>query len=228
MSAPRVKRKRKDFNPLPWVVLVVLGVCAAVWLAARNSGTSAPKVAIVEPMVVTLPPPAPPPPPPPPPPQSEPPPEEQKEEMIEQEPVAEDEPPPGPAADEPPQDLDLGPGTPGGSGPSLGGPGGGNGIRGGTGRGSSSKFGWYAAKVQTSIREALARNSATRSAILSLQVKIWVDADGRITRSQLIGTSGDAAVDQAIRNKVFNGLLLPQGPPGDMPMPIHLRITARK
>jgi len=55
-----------------------------------------------------------------------------------------------------------------------------------------------------------------------------VDANGRVTRSQLVGTSGNPAVDQAIKNQVLNGLVLPQAPPADLPMPINLRITARK
>jgi TonB family protein len=59
-------------------------------------------------------------------------------------------------------------------------------------------------------------------------VKVWADSSGRITRAQLVGSSGNPAVDQAIRNSVLNGLQLPQGPPADMPMPINLRISARK
>ena len=116
----------------------------------------------------------------------------------------------------------------GGAGNDTIGGGGGNRSIGSKSRASASKFGWYAAKVQSSIREALSRNSATRSATLSLQVRVWADSNGRITRAQLVGSSGNPAVDQAIRNSVLNGLQLPQGPPADMPMPIHLRISARK
>lgn len=150
--------------------------------------------------------------------------------MIAQEPVAEEEEQPEEPSADPPPDLDLGPGSAGGTGPAIGGGGGGKGRLGGTGkRGSSSKFGWYAAKVQSTIREALARNSSTRTATFSsLTVKVWADSSGRITRAQLVGSSGNPAVDQAIRNSVLNGLQLPQGPPADMPMPINLRISARK
>jgi outer membrane biosynthesis protein TonB len=121
----------------------------------------------------------------------------------------------------------LGPGSAGGTGPAIGG-GGGNRSIGSRSRASASKFGWYAAKVQSSIRDALGRNSTTRSATLSLQVRVWADSNGRITRAQLIGSSGNASVDQAIRNQILTGLQLPQAPPPDMPMPINLRITARK
>jgi TonB family protein len=147
--------------------------------------------------------------------------------MMVQDPVPEDEPSPDDSAPEPPSDLDLGPGSAGGTGPSIGG-GGGNGRKGVGRRSPSSKFGWYAAKVQSAIREALGRNSSTRSATMSVQVKVWADANGRITRAQLVGTSGNPAVDQSIKGQVLTGLQLPQAPPADMPMPINLRITARK
>ncbi len=231
MSAPTPKkRKKKEVNPLPWVILVIALLVGGIWAVSRG-GSGAPKAPVAEEtMTITLPPPpAPPPPPPPPPPPTEPPPPEE-EEMIAQEPVAEEEEQPEEPSADPPPDLDLGPGSAGGTGPAIGGGGGGKGRLGGTGkRGSSSKFGWYAAKVQSTIREALARNSSTRTATFSsLTVKVWADSSGRITRAQLVGSSGNPAVDQAIRNSVLNGLQLPQGPPADMPMPINLRISARK
>lgn len=146
--------------------------------------------------------------------------------MMVQEPVPEDEPSPEDSAPEPPSDLDLGPGSAGGTGPAIGGGGGG---KGGSGRrASSSKFGWYAAKVQSAIAAALRQNSATRSATMSLQIRIWPDSNGTITRAQLVGSSGNPAVDQAIKNQILTGLQLPQAPPADMPVPIVLRVNARK
>ena len=229
MSAPPAKkRKRKEFNPLPWVILVVATLCGAIWFVSRDSKSTRKPVASNDTMEITLAPPPPPPPvTPPPPPENEPPPPEEAE-MIEQEVVQDDEPPPEDAAPEPPSDVDLGAGSPGGSGPSIGGGGGGSGSRIGSRRGSGSKFGWYAAKVQSSIREALGRNPSTRSATMSLQVRVWADSNGRIIKAQLVGTSGNPAIDQSIRNQVLTGLQLPQPPPADMPMPINLRITARK
>lgn len=224
-SAPK-KRRRKEANPLPWVLLAVALIIGAVWFVSRGSTPHA-KPKAEGPVVDLLPPPPPPvTPPPPPPPVTPPPPEE--EEMLAQEPVPEDEPSPEEAAPEPPSDLDLGPGSAGGTGPALGGGGGGKGTLGSNKRGSASKYGWYAAKVQSAIRQALSGNPSTRSAALSLQVKIWADTDGRITRAQLVGSSGNSSVDQSIKNQVLTGLQLPQAPPADMPMPIHLRITARK
>ena len=171
---------------------------------------------------VTLPP-LPPPPPPPPPPETPPPPDEDK--MVEQPPVDPlEEPPDDTPMAAPPEDI--GSGSPGGTGPAIGGKGSGNTI-GGNRRNSGSQFGWYAAKVQSSLADALRQNPATRAAAMSLQVRIWPDASGRITRVQLIGTSGNAAVDDAIKNKILTGHQLPQAPPAGMPSPIVLRINAR-
>ena len=172
---------------------------------------------------ITLPPPPLPPPPPPPPP----PPTPKDQEMVQQDPVTDDEPPPD---NSPPEaaPVDLSTGITG-NGPDMGlTRGSGNHNIGGSGRRNGSKFGWYAAKVQSSITEALRHNPATRNSTMSLQVRIWSDTDGRITRAQLVGTTGNPTIDDTIKNQVLTGFQLPQAPPADMPMPINMRITARK
>ncbi len=45
---------------------------------------------------------------------------------------------------------------------------------------------------------------------------------------KLTASTGDSKLDAAIENEVFNGLVLSEPPPDDMPMPINLRLTARK
>ncbi len=179
-------------------------------------------------ITITLPPP---PPPPPPPPKVEPPPPVEKppepEEMVEQEVVPDDEPPPDDSPiDTPPSDLGS---NATGSGPSIGAGTGGSGRIGGTGRkGGGSKWGYYAAKVQTTVKDALGRNGSTQKASFSMQVRIWADSTGRITKAILVGSSGSPAVDQAIKNQVLVGLQLSEPPPAGMPMPITMRISASK
>lgn len=151
--------------------------------------------------------------------------------MVEQEPVAEDEPPPEapPSPDEPSPD----PGTgltgdgPNGFGLTSGG-GNGNGRRGNIGGGGGSKYGWYASKVQNSISSALRGNTATRSETFTITVKIWADRLGRITRAELVGSTGKPDLDRIIRNQILTGIQLSDPPPADMPMPINLRMTARQ
>lgn len=227
MSQPKSNKHRFIVCLLLGVVLLG-GVASFLTSGGKATRKAAPKQEIV---TITLPPP--PPPPPPPLPKTEPPPpkDEPKEEMVEQEPVADDEPPPEDAPPDAPPSEDLSTGI-AGNGPDMGltrGGTGGKGTIGGTGRkGGGSRFGYYAAQVQTTIADALRQNPATKHATLSLQVRVWADTNGHISRVQLVGSSGNPTVDSAIKNQVLAGLRLPQAPPADMPMPITLRLSARK
>jgi outer membrane biosynthesis protein TonB len=92
----------------------------------------------------------------------------------------------------------------------------------------ASRFGWYAGQVQSKISEALRNNRRTHAAELSVRARIWPDASGRITRSQLSGSTGDPSLDRAIQDEVLTGLQLREPPPAGMPMPIVLRLTAKR
>lgn len=133
-----------------------------------------------------------------------------------------DEPPPGPLA------LDakgVGPGDAFG----LGGKPGGHGLLGGGGGGGGgSRWGWYASMVQQQIQAALHANERTRNAVMQVQVRLWVDASGHVSRSQLVSSSGNAEIDAAIRNVILPNITLRDPPPKDMPMPIVARITERR
>lgn len=205
------------------LALVVLGgVVSFLNTPADRARPAAKKTDIV---TINLPPPPPPPLPPPPPVKKEPP----KQEMIEQEKVETIETPEETVANEP-QDEPLGTNIVGGNGPDMG-------LRAGTGGGTRNRIGggrrggkWdgFAVKVQNTIAETLRHNPGTRNAAFSMKVLVWADANGRITRATPVGSSGNPAVDQAIRGQVFTGLQLPEPPPADMPMPINLRISASK
>ena len=98
---------------------------------------------------------------------------------------------------------------------------------GGGGRGGS-KWGWYAGQVQNRLADALRNNPLTKRAGFTNTIKVWSDNTGRITRVKLTSSTGDSKLDNAIESEVFNGLVLTEPPPDDMPMPINLRLTARK
>lgn len=194
--------------------IVLAGIIAVAKLSAGGGSSKRDTITLV-----SLAPPPPPPPvmtPPPPPP-----PDEQKieEPMIKEEAPKEEAP-----KDEPP----LGTGIKGdGGSDSFGlGSGSGNGRIGGNENGS--KWGWYAGQIQSRIQQALQRNSKTRSASISVKVRIWPDASGRISRVQLAESTGNPALDSALRDDVLSGLQLDEGPPPGMPAPITLRIVERR
>jgi hypothetical protein len=101
---------------------------------------------------------------------------------------------------------------------------GGNGLLNG---GRGIRFGRYAAQVQSGIKEALLQNNKTSTASISgVVIRIWIDKTARVTRAQLVDTTGNPSLDSAITNDVLTGLQLKEAPPSDMPMPIVLRLTA--
>lgn len=203
------------------IATVGAGGFGAYKMMSKGSGGSAkaPQVTMVK---LVLPPMPPPPPPPPPPPQQQ----VQEQKMVEQQPDDNTEKPPD-TPPEPSPDLSGGVtangvdmGLTGGRGP------GGNGI-GGTG--PRTKFGWYGNQVKAKIAEVLRNNRKTRTAKFpEVQIRVWPDAStGRITRVSLAGSTGDAAVDEVLRNSL-PGTQLNEPPPPGMPSPIVLRLNARR
>lgn len=171
-----------------------------------------------------------PPPPPPPPPEQKPPPEEIKQEKIDQ-PEPEPEPEPSPEkADEPPAE-DLGvdaEGTAGSDGFGLAARQGGRSLLGG---GGGNAIIWYGGQIKRQVEDGLqsllADTEATKEGY-SVLVEVWIDASGRITRSELVNASGKQEVDQAIQSalqKLHANIGKP--PPENMPQPVRIRLNSR-
>jgi periplasmic protein TonB len=241
MAQPEPDDDEKSFlQKYGWILglFAVLLVGGGIYLLAgkKSGGSGKAKARPPEMQMVKLMPPPPPPPklppPPPPPPSLTPPP---KEEMVEQTPVEEPEAKPEEAAPEaPPTDsltVDAAGTGPGDSFGLVGRPGGGGGTGGGGRIGGGkrgSKFGWYAGQVQQTVQQALLSNEKTRMADLRVEIRIWADSNGRVTRATISGSTGDPALDAAITQDVLTGLKLKEPPPADMPMPIVMRITAKR
>lgn len=207
--------------------VVVLGIGAYFMFGGKGE----PRKKSAPPMVmVAIPPPPPPPPPTPPPtPPPEPPPDnpKQPEFQPEDQPKVAPEPPPPEPAPAPLGTSIQGDGPADGFGLS----GNGNGLIGGNGKGGNgngSKWGWYAGQVQSRVTSALRNHKRTRTATLDIKVRIWADSSGHVTKATLSGSSGDAAVDRAIRDEILTGLQLDQAPPEGMPMPIVMHLVARR
>ncbi|MCA6124962.1 TonB C-terminal domain-containing protein [Bradyrhizobium sp. WSM 1704] len=215
------------------VVPVAILICGVIYFLLRSDDMPPPRqvrdLTIVN---VTLPPPPPPPPP------QQPPPEQK---MVEQPKMAEpefkeekpvdkpkDEPAKEAKNDEPPGPLSLdakatGPGDLF----NLGGKPGGS-PYGGGGGGGGSRWGWYATIVTSQIEAAIRANPKTRNMTTQIQVRLWADSSGRISRVVLTPSTGNAEIDAALRNEVIGSLTLREPPPKDMPMPVVTRVTARR
>jgi protein TonB len=218
------------------VVLVALAALGVRWIAATSK--EPPPRKTMQYAVVNLQPPPPRTPPPPPPvqPKVE---EEPQNKRVDLDPKElQDAPAPEPSApaagplalaaegDGPGDAFNLA-GNPGGRGLLTGGglgDGSGSGLGGGGGTGS--KYGWYYAKVAADLEEAFRKHKRMSSAATRVELRVWTDPSGRISRVQLIRSTGDPDLDAVIQSVV--GLRLREPPPRDIPMPMIARLTARR
>jgi protein TonB len=158
-----------------------------------------------------------PPEPPPPPPPEEKPPEVKEEVKI-------NEPPP--PAEAPPPGANLGLDAEGkGNGDAFGLIGNKNGRELTLGFGDN-RFGGYLGGMQNSIRDQLSRNEKLRKGNYKIDVAIWIDANGGVTRFEMLASSGAPDLDAAVK-KVLAGIKQFDEPPPDMPQPVKLRISSR-
>ena len=86
----------------------------------------------------------------------------------------------------------------------------------------------YAGQVKSRIQQALESNPRTRKAGMKIEVHVWPDATGRISRAKLASSTGDTALDDLIRDQILTGLQVSQPPPEGMPVPIRMMISARR
>lgn len=204
------------------VIAVVLGILLAVglvyWVKQMLSGpVTAPKPVVTQITLVQ-------PPPPPPPPQQEPPPEPEQQ-------VQTPEPVPDAPQDQPGDDTpageDLGvdaDGSAGGDSFGLLGKKGGRGLIGGGG--GDPRFAWYTRRLDQDLTEFFNEYKELRKIKhYTVKLELWIDANGRVERFQVIDASVKEAKD-AIR-VALGGLSRVAPPPEGTPQPVRLRLSSR-
>ncbi len=200
------------------MLLVGLGLALRAFLAhPSEKGTGVHQIALINQ----------PPPPPPKPPEKPPEPPKVKEEVKVDEPKAPpkaDDPKP---ADKPAADKPLGldaDGAAGADGFGLGANKGGQDIAGsGLGGGSGA---YYSGLLQRAFFDALSRNRKVLHDEFRVVVKIWLSDDGRVTRADIVNSSGNGEVDQQIQAALMDIAPLRDIPPSSMRQ-IQLRLSNR-
>jgi len=166
------------------------------------------------------------PPPPPPPPPKEKPPEPEKEEQKIEQPQPLDKPVEQPDQAPPPGPLGLdSTGTGPGDGFGLAGrPGGRDIVLSGGGGGLG--FAMFGSSTARHIAQELARNPNLRKVSYQIEVRVWVDAQGRFQRAELVKGAGDSALDSEIRAGLSQLTSLQQAVPANLPQPLRIRVTS--
>ena len=83
----------------------------------------------------------------------------------------------------------------------------------------------YATLAKGELQRHLSRNKDLRQRSYRVEVHVWVGRDGKVTRHELIGSSGDTDIDEVIRQTVAGLTEFSQAPPERMPQPIRLLIV---
>jgi len=87
------------------------------------------------------------------------------------------------------------------------------------------RYGFYAAAVRAEVGKTLRRDARLRDRRYWIQLSIWLDPDGRVTRSLMHKSSGNSGIDVAVVAALGGMVMHPTPPPG-MPQPIHIDINA--
>lgn len=201
---------------------VLLLLALGLWkLAGHQVGVrrEAPRVPTITPL------------PPPPPPPKEKPPEPKKVEEAKQELPKPNAPAPKPveapkqAPDTARQVTINGPAQAGNDAFNIGaGAGGGMvGSGGGNGSGGSS----YEQYLGYALQQAIQRDERTRRLAFDVRAHLWIGADGRIERIELVSSSGTRSTDEALAD-ALRGLRIDSPPPPGMAMPVRVAMHGRR
>ncbi|RSK74902.1 energy transducer TonB, partial [Pandoraea apista] len=95
---------------------------------------------------------------------------------------------------------------------------------GGGGLGSRSYSAWLASSLQ----QAFGRDQRTRTlAFDDVRIDLWLDADGRATRAQMVRGTGNAAIDDAVL-AMLRDFRAEEKPPASLRYPLSMSIRGRR
>jgi periplasmic protein TonB len=89
------------------------------------------------------------------------------------------------------------------------------------------QFDWYTGLIKEKIEDAITKDKALASGAYKIVVKVWVATSGHIQRYELVSSTGDDSIDGLIKKALDGMPAISEAPPGDMPQPVKLRVTAR-
>lgn len=98
----------------------------------------------------------------------------------------------------------------------------------GTGTGGVNKlqFAFFTSQLQKHIQLQLAKNSAIKLNDYRVNVQVWLTPSGDFQRVELLSSTGDAQMDEALQG-ALNHMAAMRDVPANLPQPIRLRITNR-
>ncbi|WP_029146920.1 TonB C-terminal domain-containing protein [Methylophilus sp. 5] len=90
------------------------------------------------------------------------------------------------------------------------------------------KFRWYAGLVKSQIERAIERDKKLTQGQYKIVVSVWLKPNGQFERLSVEQSDTTPEIEQGIREALNDLPAMQEAPPESMPMPIRLRITAKK
>ena len=81
--------------------------------------------------------------------------------------------------------------------------------------------------MSSAFQQALARDKTLKGKNYKVMVKVWIDSSGKVTRSALVDSAGDARADEVLKEALNSMRALRDVPPADMPQPVKIRVKSR-
>ena len=89
------------------------------------------------------------------------------------------------------------------------------------------RFAWYAGMLKQDLLTLLGENHDIRARAYSVNVRLWLDGKGAVTRVALASSTGDRALDQQLSTLLASMDRVAEAPPDGLPQPVQIRIVSR-
>ena len=89
------------------------------------------------------------------------------------------------------------------------------------------RFAWYAGMLKQDLLTLLGDNKDIRARGYSVNVRLWLDGKGAVTRVALASSTGDRELDQRLSTLLASMDRVAEAPPDGLPQPVQIRIVSR-
>jgi periplasmic protein TonB len=89
------------------------------------------------------------------------------------------------------------------------------------------RFAWYSGMLKQDLLTLLGDNRDIRARAYSVNVRLWLDAKGAVTRVALASSTGDHDVDRRLNDLLASMERVAEAPPEGLPQPVQIRIVSR-
>lgn len=90
----------------------------------------------------------------------------------------------------------------------------------------SGGFGLYSSLIASELKSWLTKDDALRRSNYEVRVRVWLDSAGAVSGCKLADTTGDAALDRRIVERISTACIRGEPVPRDLPQPITVVIRS--